>query len=464
MFQKVLVANRGEIAVRIIQTLRELAIASVAIYSEADAESLHVQLADEAVCVGGAAVQSSYLNRQNILNAAILTGADAIHPGFGFLAENASFAELCAACQITFIGPRAATIELMGNKANAREFMRQAAVPVIPGSDGFIETLAQAQAVATTIGYPLLLKAAAGGGGKGIRRVDRATDLAPQFVAAQEEAELTFGDRQMYIEKVLTNAKHIEVQVFRDHTGQTVAFPERDCSAQRHHQKVLEESPCILLAAAKRQQLQQLARQATIAMDYLNTGTLEFLMDQQQHFYFMEMNTRIQVEHPVTEMVTGIDLIREQILVAAGVALSFRQADIQIRGHAIECRLNAEDPLHDFMPSAGTIDYLYWPLGGLGTRIDSGVYAGSVLPPFYDSMIAKLITFSPTREQAIKKMARLLQELVIRGVTTTQQFEQALLTDPEYLAGTLTTNALSQRFLPQWLAQQKLGDERHAAI
>lgn len=464
MFQKVLVANRGEIAVRIIRTLRELDIASVAVYSEADTESLHVQLADEAVCVGGASAQSSYLNRQNILSAAILTGADAIHPGFGFLAENADFAEMCAACQITFIGPRAATIELMGDKANAREFMRQADVPVIPGSDGFITTLAQVQQVADQVGYPLLLKAAAGGGGKGIRKVERATELAAQFTAAQKEAESSFSDQRMYVEKVMTHAKHIEVQVFRDHAGATITFPERDCSAQRHHQKVLEESPCILLTAAKRQELMQIARQATIAMDYLNTGTLEFLMDRQQNFYFMEMNTRIQVEHPVTEMVTGIDLIREQILVASGAALSVQQQDIQLCGHAIECRLNAEDPRHDFMPSAGTIDYLYWPLGGLGTRIDSGVYADSMIPPFYDSMIAKLITFSPEREQAISKMSRLLQELVIKGITTNQDFEQALLADPHYLAGTLTTNEVSQRFLPQWLAQQKLGDEQHAAI
>lgn len=464
MFQKVLVANRGEIAVRIIRTLRELGIASVAIYSEADVESLHVQLADEAVCVGDAAAQASYLNRQNILSAAILTGADAIHPGFGFLAENAGFAEMCAACQITFIGPQPATIELMGNKANAREFMRQANIPVIPGSDGFIADVAAAQAVAAKIGYPFLLKAAAGGGGKGIRKVTCAADVAPQFMAAQQEAELSFGDQRMYIEKVMTAAKHIEVQVFRDQQGHVVTFPERDCSAQRHHQKVLEESPCVLLTPSKREQLLALARKATTAMAYLNTGTLEFLMDQQQNFYFMEMNTRIQVEHPVTEMVTGIDLIREQILVASGAALSFRQQDIQIRGHAIECRLNAEDPLQNFLPAAGTIDYLYWPLGGLGIRIDSGVYAGSTVPPFYDSMIAKLITFAPERTQAIVKMSRLLQELVIHGITTNQQFSAALLTDSSYLAGTLTTNEISQHFLPQWLAQQKLGDEQHAAV
>lgn len=455
MFQKVLVANRGEIAVRVLRTLKEMGIASVAIYSEADQDSLHVQLADEALCVGSGPAQDSYLNRENILSAAILTGAQAIYPGFGFLAEDAQFAEMCAACQITFIGPSAENIALMGDKARARQFMQQAKVPVIPGSDGFLENLAQAEKVAAEIGYPILLKAAAGGGGRGIRRLENDHDLRTHFAATQQEAQVAFGDGRMYLEKIIAPAKHIELQVIRDQQGQTVVFPERDCSAQRHHQKLLEESPCVLISPEQRAHLMTLVKQAAEALHYVNTGTIEFLMDQNQQFYFMEMNTRIQVEHPITEMVAQVDLIKAQLTVAMGQPLPWRQQDIKIHGHALECRLNAEDPTQDFLPVAGKIDYLYWPVGGIGVRIDSGIYAGSVVPPFYDAMLAKLITFAPERKAAIAKMQRLLQETIIRGVPTNREFEAVLLQDPTFLKGELTTMSVNQTVLPDWLATKE---------
>lgn len=462
MFQKVLVANRGEIAVRVLRTLKEMGIASVAIYSEADQESLHVQLADEAICVGSGPAQDSYLNRENILSAAILTGSEAIYPGFGFLAEDAKFAEMCAACHIVFIGPSADSIALMGDKARARQFMQQAQVPVVPGSDGFLENLAQAEKIAAKIGYPVLLKAAAGGGGRGIRRLDNVQALREHFAATQQEAKTAFGDQRMYLEKIIAPAKHIELQVICDQQGHTVVFPERDCSAQRHHQKLLEESPCVLISADQRKTLMALVKQAAEALHYVNTGTIEFLMDQQQNFYFMEMNTRIQVEHPVTEMVTQVDLVKAQLTVAMGQPLPWQQADIKIHGHALECRLNAENPEQNFLPVAGKIDYLYWPVGGTGVRIDSGIYAGSVVPPFYDAMLAKLITFSATRNEAIAKMARLLQETIIRGVPTNCEFEAAVLQDPTFLKGELTTMSVNQTVLPNWLTTKKA--VHHAAV
>jgi acetyl-CoA carboxylase biotin carboxylase subunit len=454
MFSKVLVANRGEIAVRIIRSLRELGIKSVAIYSTADREALHVQLADEAVCVGTARPQDSYLNMQNILAAAIGTGAQAIHPGFGFLSENAEFAEMCAECGITFIGPHAKTIDLMGNKEHAREQMRKSGVPVIPGSKDYLSNYEEAEQVARQIGYPVLLKAAAGGGGKGIRRVNNPDQMEQAFNDAQSEARLSFNDDRMYLEKIMENVKHIEVQVFRDQFGHAVYFPERDCSLQRNKQKVLEESPCSIISNDQRQELGQIALKAVKAIDYLNTGTIEFLMDRQHHFYFMEMNTRIQVEHTVTEMVTGIDLVKAQVKVAAGEPLPFKQTDIQLNGVAIECRINAEDPANHFMPSTGKVNYLYLPVGNLGMRIDTALYPGATVTPFYDSMIAKVIAHGHTRQEAIEKLKRLLNEMVIMGIKTNQNFHLAILNDPTFQKGDFTTAYLENSFLPRWKGAQ----------
>lgn len=455
MFKKVLVANRGEIAVRIIRTLKEMGIQSVAIYSTADRESLHVQLADEAVCVGGPRAQDSYLNMQNILAAAVGTGAEAIHPGCGFLAENAAFARLCAACGVTFIGPAPETIDLMGNKEHAREQMHAAGVPVIPGSDGAVTSVDQAQAVAAELGYPVLLKAAAGGGGKGIRRVTSPAELAEEFAAAQQEARASFGDDGMYLEKILDQVKHIEVQVFRDAAGHVLYFPERDCSLQRNKQKVLEESPCQLVTDADRATLGAIATKAVNALNYVNTGTLEFLMDNAHHFYFMEMNTRIQVEHTVTEMVTGLDLVKLQLIVGAGQDLPLTQDQVVVNGHAIECRICAEDAAHDFRPSTGQVQALYLPAGNLGTRIDSALYPGAVISPYYDSMIAKVVAHASTRSATVAKLRRLLAELVIGGIQTNQDFHLALLQSSIFLGGTATTSSLENDFLPTWQAEQE---------
>ncbi|MBU9696142.1 MULTISPECIES: acetyl-CoA carboxylase biotin carboxylase subunit [Limosilactobacillus] len=450
MFTKVLVANRGEIAVRIIRSLHELGIKSVAIYSTVDRESLHVQLADEAVCVGGPRPQDSYLNMQNILAAAVGTGVQAIHPGFGFLSENSQFAEMCQECGITFIGPQAQTIDLMGNKEHARQQMKKIGVPVIPGSDIYINNVNEAIEVADRIGYPVLIKAAAGGGGKGIRRVTDAQEMKAAFHEAQSEARLSFDNDQMYIEKIMENVKHIEMQIFRDRFGHSVYFPERDCSLQINKQKVLEESPCKLITPTERKELGQIALRAVNGIDYLNTGTLEFLMDQDHHFYFMEMNTRIQVEHTVTEMVTGIDIVKAQVRVAAGAPLPFDQSDIQLQGAAIECRINAEDAEHGFIPSTGQVKYLYLPAGNLGMRIDTALYQGATVTPFYDSMIAKVIALGHNREEAIEKIKRLLNEMVIVGINTNQTFQQALLTDPTFISGQFSTAYLEKQFLPLW--------------
>ena len=450
MFTKVLVANRGEIAVRIIRSLHELGIKSVAIYSTVDRESLHVQLADEAVCVGGPRPQDSYLNMQNILAAAVGTGVQAIHPGFGFLSENSQFAEMCQECGITFIGPQAQTIDLMGNKEHARQQMKKIGVPVIPGSDIYINNVNEAIEVADRIGYPVLIKAAAGGGGKGIRRVTDAQEMKAAFHEAQSEARLSFDNDQMYIEKIMENVKHIEMQIFRDRFGHSVYFPERDCSLQINKQKVLEESPCKLITPTERKELGQIALRAVNGIDYLNTGTLEFLMDQDHHFYFMEMNTRIQVEHTVTEMVTGIDIVKAQVRVAAGAPLPFDQSDIQLRGAAIECRINAEDAEHGFIPSTGQVKYLYLPVGNLGMRIDTALYQGATVTPFYDSMVAKVIALGHNREEAIEKIKRLLNEMVIVGINTNQTFQQALLTDPTFISGQFSTAYLEKQFLPLW--------------
>ena len=450
MFSKVLVANRGEIAVRIIRSLKELGIKSVAIYSTEDRESLHVQLADQAVCVGSAKPKDSYLNMKNILAAAVLTGAEAIHPGFGFLSENSRFVELCEACGLVFIGPRSETIELMGNKANARIQMQKHDIPVIPGSTGFLEDVAEAKQVAKEVGYPVLLKAAAGGGGKGIRRVDAEKELANSFNEAKREAQMAFGDARMYLEKIMENVKHIEVQIFRDDAGNTVYFPERDCSLQRNKQKMIEESPCALITDAQRKYLGELAIKAAEAIDYRNTGTIEFLMDQEHKFYFMEMNTRIQVEHTVTEMVTGVDLVKAQVKVAFGQDLPFEQADIKLLGTAIECRINAEDPAKNFTPSVGKVDYLYFPVGNLGMRIDSDLYAGAKISPYYDSMIAKVIVLGENRHEAIEKLKRLLSEMVISGIKTNQNFYLTILEDQGFLDATFNTDYLERVLLPEW--------------
>ena len=442
MFSKVLVANRGEIAVRIIRSLKELGIKSVAIYSTVDRESLHVQLADEAVCVGSAKPQDSYLNMKNILAAAIGTGAQAIHPGFGFLSENSRFVEMCESCGITFIGPKSETISLMGNKANARIQMQQSGVPVIPGSEGFIDNVEEARKIAEKVGYPVLLKAAAGGGGKGIRRVNNEEELTNAYEEARREALSAFGDSRMYLEKIMENVKHIEVQVFRDEFGHSVYFPERDCSIQRNKQKMIEESPCSLVTPEQRKQLGEIAVRAVDAIDYRNTGTIEFLMDKNHRFYFMEMNTRIQVEHTVTEMVTGVDLVKAQVRVASGEPLPFGQEDIKLLGSAIECRINAEDPAN-------------FPVGNLGMRIDSDLYAGTEISPYYDSMIAKVIALGHDRHEAVEKVKRLLSEMIISGITINRDFHLAILEDPEFLSGKTTTDYLERIFLPKWKRSEK---------
>ena len=451
MFKKVLVANRGEIAVRIIRTLKEMGITAVAIYSTADRDSLHVQLADEAVCVGGPRTKDSYLNMKNILAAAVGTGAEAIHPGYGFLSENAEFARLCEACGITFIGPRPATIDLMGNKEHAREQMKKAGVPVIPGSDGYVNRVTDAHLIAKQLGYPVLLKAAAGGGGKGIRRVASPAELQEVFAQAQQEARVSFGDDRMYLEKVMQDVKHLEIQIFRDQAGHTLAFPERDCSVQRNKQKMIEESPCPILTEKERQELQSIAIKATDALNYVNTGTIECLMDQAHHFYFMEMNTRIQVEHTVSEMITGVDIVREQVRIAAGLELDITQADLTPHGVSLECRINAEDPARDFLPQSGKVDYLYLPTGNLGVRIDTELYPQWTISPFYDSMVAKFVSWGPNRQEAIAKMKRVLDEAVIKGVQTNIEFHQAFLEcDGQFAKGTVTTDYLEKHFLPEW--------------
>ncbi|WP_134644747.1 acetyl-CoA carboxylase biotin carboxylase subunit [Weissella cibaria] len=458
MFKKVLVANRGEIAVRVIRTLKEMGIKSVAIYSSADADSLHVKLADEAISVGGPKSKDSYLNMKNILSAALLTGAEAIHPGYGFLSENELFVEMVEAVGLKWIGPSPHVIELMGNKANARESMRAAGVPVIPGSEGFIRDANEAKPVADRVGYPLLLKAAAGGGGKGMRFVYSEDELADKFDDAQREAKAAFGDEHMYVEKVMENVRHIEMQVMRDQFGQVLYFPERNCSLQRNNQKVMEESPALGVTPAMRENLGDIATKAVNALQYENTGTLEFLQDHDGHFYFMEMNTRIQVEHPVTEMVTGVDLIRMQIEVAAGEPLKVSQADIALKGHALEVRLNAEQPAKNFAPSAGTIDFAFLPTGGPGIRIDSAIYTGDKIQPFYDSMIGKLLVHADNRLDAVTKMDRILDELVIQGVNTNANFQKALLHDPTVARGMFDTRYLEKEFLPRWQASLPAAD------
>ncbi|WP_223066540.1 acetyl-CoA carboxylase biotin carboxylase subunit [Paenibacillus caui] len=433
-FHKILIANRGEIAVRIIRACRELNISTVAVYSEADKDSLHVRLADEAYCIGPTLAKDSYLNFTNLMSIATLTECDAIHPGYGFLSENADFAEICDSCNITFIGPSANAISRMGDKSVAKQTMKDAGVPVIPGSDGIIEDLDEAVKVAKEIGYPVIIKATAGGGGKGIRLAENEAALIQQITTAQQEAEKAFGNAGVYLEKYLTGMKHVEIQIMADRHGNAVYLGERDCSVQRRRQKLVEEAPCPVLSEDKRKEMGEAAVRAALAVSYSGAGTLEFLFGPDGQFYFMEMNTRIQVEHPVTEMVTGVDLIKEMISVAEGNPLSFKQDEVVLNGWSIECRINAEDPSRNFLPAPGKIQF-YLPPGGPGVRVDSGAYPGYTISPFYDSMIAKLIVWAPTREEAIVKMKRALAEFAIEGIQTTIPFHQKLLEHPVFVRG-----------------------------
>lgn len=441
--QKVLIANRGEIAVRIIRACRELGISTVAVYSEPDRDSLHVRLADEAYCIGPMPAKDSYLNFTNIMSVATLTECDAVHPGYGFLAENADFAEICESCNITFIGPSPDAITRMGDKAVAKETMKLAGVPIIPGSDGLVGDVEEAVMLARDIGYPIIVKATAGGGGKGIRIAEDEESLVKQITAAQQEAQKAFGNAGVYLEKFLTGMKHVEIQIIADNHGNVVHLGERDCSVQRRRQKLIEEAPCSVLTQDIRDAMGQAAVRAAQAVNYSGAGTLEFLLGPDGQFYFMEMNTRIQVEHPVTEMVTGVDLIKEMISVAEGNPLSFTQEDIHINGWSIECRINAEDPDKNFMPSPGKIGF-YLPPGGLGVRVDSAAYPGYTISPFYDSMIAKLIVWAPTRQEAIAKMKRALSEFAVEGIHTTISFHQKLLEHPVFLDGNFDIKFLEE--------------------
>lgn len=442
MFHKVLVANRGEIAVRIIRACKELGIYTVAVYSEADKDSLHVQLADEAYCIGPTASKDSYLNFANIISVAKLTEADSIHPGYGFLAENADFAEACQSFQLEFIGPTSDAIQKMGEKSVAKETMKKAGVPVVPGSDGLVEQIEEAVKIADEIGYPVIIKATAGGGGKGMRVAYNQQDLKKSFSMARQEAEKAFGNSGVYIEKYLENPRHIEIQVLADKHGNVAHLGERDCSIQRRHQKLVEEAPSPALTDELRQKMGQAAVQAAKSVHYHGAGTVEFLLENNQ-FYFMEMNTRIQVEHPVTEWITGIDLIKEQIKVAAGEPLSFTQEEIQFNGWAMECRINAENPAKNFMPSPGKIQF-YLPPGGIGVRVDSSVYPGYSISPFYDSMIAKLIVWGRNRDEVINRMKRALNEFAIDGIHTTIPFHLKLLEHELFQKGEFDTKFLEK--------------------
>lgn len=436
MIQKVLIANRGEIAVRIIRACREMGIETVAVYSEADKEALHTQLADEAICIGPADSTESYLNMERIISSTVISGADAIHPGFGFLSENAKFTELCEQCNITYIGPTAETIRKMGNKAEARKTMIEANVPVIPGSKKALTDVAEGLEVAAQIGYPVMIKAALGGGGKGMRVARNEQEFEHAFMTAAKEARMAFADDTMYLERFVENPRHIEFQILADKYGNVVHLGERDCSIQRNHQKVIEESPSMALSEELRNRMGEAAVAAAKAASYENAGTIEFLLDKDGSFYFMEMNTRIQVEHPVTEWVTGIDLIKEQIRIADGRKLSYEQKDIHITGHAIECRINAENPAKKFRPCPGTITDMYLP-GGKGVRVDSAIYAGYTVPPYYDSMLTKLIVHAKNRSEAIKKMRSALGEVIIEGIDTNVDYLYDIINHPDYISGNI---------------------------
>lgn len=429
MFKKVLIANRGEIAVRIIRACRELGIRTVAVFSEADRDALHAKIADEAICIGPAASDKSYLNIKSILAACELTGAEALHPGFGFLSENASFARMCERCGVTFIGPSPESMMLMGDKATAKKTMREANVPVVPGSDGIVDSIEEAREVAARIGYPVMVKASAGGGGRGIRKVDSPDQLEDALLTAKREAKSFFGDDGVYIEKFIVDPRHVEVQLLADHYGNIVHLGERDCSLQRRNQKMVEECPCPVLSPELRAEMGAAAVRAAAACGYENAGTVEFLLSGDQ-FYFMEMNTRIQVEHPVTEWVTGVDLVKEQIRIASGEKLSITQEDVCLEGHAIECRINAENPALDFRPSPGNITGLYLP-GGKGIRMDTAIYSGYTVPAYYDSMIAKLIVHAENRSEALRKMKSALGEIVIEGIDTNVDYLYEVISEME---------------------------------
>lgn len=443
MFDKILIANRGEIALRIIRACRELGIQSVLVYSKADAESLPVKLADQAVCIGPAAPHESYLLIERIISVAEICDVDAIHPGYGFLAENEHFAEICKSCNIAFIGPTPEQMRAMGNKSIARETMKKAGVPITPGSEGVINSEGDAQKMARKLGYPVIIKASAGGGGRGMRIAHNDASLVQGFHAARTEAERAFGNGEVYIEKYVTNPRHIEFQILADSHGNIVHLGERDCSIQRRHQKLIEESPSPALSSALRKKMGAAAVKAAKAVNYINAGTIEFLLSDKDEFYFMEMNTRIQVEHPVTEQITGIDLIKQQIRVAAGEKLAFTQKDIQFKGHAIECRINAEDPYRNFAPSPGKVN-LFIPPGGRNVRIDSHVYSGYSIPPNYDSMIGKLIVYGHNRKDAIEVCRRALEETIIEGVKTSIPFAQFVINSKEFMAGRYDTGYIER--------------------
>ncbi len=446
MFKKVLIANRGEIALRILRAAHELGIKTVAVYSQADEDSLHVQLADEAYCIGPAAAAKSYLNVANLMSVALMSGADALHPGYGFLSENAAFSEICQEHQVKFIGPAPEVIRLMGDKATAKKTMADFDVPVVPGIEGLIHDIDLVKAWASHAGYPVLVKATAGGGGKGMRIVQEAHELESQFSMAKTEAKAAFGNDAVYLEKFIDRPRHIEFQVLADQYGNVVHLGERDCSIQRRHQKLLEEAPSPAVSPELRERMGQLVLKAIRKVGYEGVGTIEFLCDSDMNFYFIEMNTRIQVEHPVTEMITNIDLLKEQIRVAAGEPLRFTQEDINFKGHAIECRINAENPAQNFMPSPGLIDGYIAP-GGPGIRVDSHAYAGYSIPPFYDSLISKLIAWGNTREEAIQRMQRALNEYGVTGIHTTIPFHQKLLATPAFQSGEIATDFITRHAL-----------------
>ncbi len=445
MFSKILIANRGEIAVRIIRACREMGIRTVAVYSEADRDALHTQLADEAVCIGRAVSSDSYLNMERILSATVATKAQAIHPGFGFLSENSRFVEMCRKCNVTFIGPSAEVISRMGNKSEAKNTMRQAGVPVVPGTEEPVFTVEEARKAAEQIGYPVMIKASSGGGGKGMRVAGNEEEFEKLFCTAQQESIRSFADDTMYLEKFVECPRHVEVQIVADKFGNVVHLGERDCSIQRRHQKLIEESPCSALSEELRKKMGDTAVRAAKAVGYESAGTIEFLLDKSGEFYFMEMNTRIQVEHPVSEFVSGVDLIKEQIRVAAGEPLSVAQEDIVLRGHAIECRINAEDPENHFMPCPGTITNLHLP-GGNGVRMDTAVFNGYTIPPNYDSMIVKVIVYDRDRPSAIRKMVSTLGEVVIEGVKTNIDFQYELLNTPDFQEGNITTGFIPEHY------------------
>lgn len=443
MIQKVLIANRGEIALRIVRACRELGVKTLAVYSEADEQSLHVQLADEAICIGPAASSESYLKADRIISAAEIADVDAIHPGFGFLSENAEFAEQCESCNIKFIGPKSETIRLMGDKAMAKEIARKAKVPTIPGSPGPVRSEAEAVKIAKEIGFPVIIKAVAGGGGKGMRLAHNVMSFSREFETARIEAEKAFGNGDVYIEKFIENPRHIEFQILADEHGKVIHLGERDCSVQRRYQKLIEESPSPFLNDSLRNKMGKASVRLAEACNYQNAGTVEFLVDKHGDFYFIEMNARIQVEHGVTEEVTGYDLVKRQILIASGEKTEFDQKDVKFQRHAIECRINAEDPARNFAPCPGEIG-LYYPPGGHGVRIDSHIYGGYIVPPYYDSMVSKLITYADTREKAMDRMYRALGEYLIRGIKTSIPFCMAIMKDPVFRSGQVTTGYIEE--------------------